>query len=95
MAYLYETKYFGPGNVRGPRIRVKRRDVNDRNKVKTTWHEYDYSARDAHDAALVEALVNDFGLEQYNLLAHADSETLNGTGKVRIVWQCPERRAQD
>lgn len=97
MTHLYETKYFGPGNVRGARIRVKRRDRNNYGKVTTTWHDYDHSARDAHDAALVEALVDDFGLDQYNLLTHADSETLDGTGTVRIVWQKPmsedEKRA--
>lgn len=84
MTMLYQTKYFGPTDVKGARIQVKRRKSLD--KIKTTYHDYDHSAHDAHRVAVDEAMIDDLGLGDFQRASWNESDTLDRSGLIRIVW---------
>lgn len=79
MTYAIETKYFGPGNVRGARIRVK-------SYWGTKFYDYDHAARDAHVAALELALANMDNVRDNMKRVYNYSDNVNGDGIVALVW---------
>jgi len=79
MTYSIETKYFGPGNVRGARIRVK-------SNWDTKWYEYDHAARDPHVVAASQFLNDTMKVRAGMTPRTNHCDNVRGDGIVMIVW---------